>query len=59
MFTLKPDLSIGGTWQCQAANWFLRLNHDFAFTSGARGGGGRRRQGYVGAEFFSFSNNDD
>ena len=40
-FTLNTDLSVGGTWQCQAANWFLRLNHDFAFTSGARGAGGR------------------
>ena len=40
-FTLNTDLSVGGTWQCQAANWFLRLNHDFAFTSGAKGAGGR------------------
>ena len=38
---MNTDLSVGGTWQCQAANWFLRLNHDFAFTSGARGAGGR------------------
>jgi hypothetical protein len=50
-FTLNTDLSVGGTWQCQAANWFLRLNHDFAFTSGARGAGGRGGGGGGGGRY--------